>query len=85
MLFTEGKDDEGINIAMLESEVPNKDYAEYVIQATKKDVKCEDYLVRQIAYVALSKDSTNPLNLLILAPTSEGKDICGNKNSGILA
>ena len=69
----EGKDDEGINIAMLESEVPNKDYAEYVIQATKKDVKCEDYLVRQITYVALSKDSTNPLNLLILAPTSEGK------------
>ena len=58
---------------MLEAEVPNKDYAEYVIQAAKKDVKCEDYLVRQIVYIALSKDSTNPLNLLILAPTSEGK------------
>ena len=36
-------------------------------------MKCEDYLVRQIVYIALSKDSTNPLNLLILAPTSEGK------------
>ena len=36
-------------------------------------MKCEDYLVRQIVYIALSKNSTNPLNLLILAPTSEGK------------
>jgi hypothetical protein len=63
----------GIDIDLLESQVPNRDYAEYVIQAAKKDVKCEDYLVRQITYVGLSKDSTNPLNLLILAPTSEGK------------
>jgi hypothetical protein len=69
----EGEDDNGINIAMLESEVPHKEYAEYVIQAAKKDVRCEDSLVRQIVYVALSKDSTNPLNLLIIAPTSEGK------------
>ena len=68
-----GVDEQGINVAMLEAEVPNKDYAEYVIQAAKKDVRCEDYLVRQIVYIALSKDSTNPLNLLILAPTSEGK------------
>jgi hypothetical protein len=69
----EGMDDDSIDIALLESEVPNRDYAEYVIQSAKKDVKCEDYLVRQIVYMALSKDSTNPLNLLILAPTSEGK------------
>ena len=69
----EGIDEKGINVAMLEPEVPNKDYAEYVIQAAKKDVRCEDYLVRQIVYIGLSKDSTNPLNLLILAPTSEGK------------
>ena len=73
ILFNRSVDEQGINVAMLESEVPNKDYAEYVIQAAKKDVKCEDYLVRQIVYIALSKDSTNPLNLLILAPTSEGK------------
>jgi hypothetical protein len=68
-----GIDEDGIDIALLESEIPNRDYAEYLIQAAKKDVKCEDYLVRQIVYIALSKDSTNPLNLLILAPTSEGK------------
>jgi hypothetical protein len=59
---------DGIDVALLESEVPNRDYAEYMIQAAKKDVKCKDYLVRQIVYIALSKDSTNPL-----APASEGK------------
>jgi hypothetical protein len=71
-MVQETTDDDGIDAALLESEVPNNDYAEYV-QAAKKDVKCEDYLVRQIIYVALSKDSTNPLNLLLIAPTSEGK------------
>ncbi|MGH9988538.1 MAG: hypothetical protein ACRD8W_31785, partial [Nitrososphaeraceae archaeon] len=72
-IVQESTDENGIDVDMLESEVSNRDYAEYVIQAAKKDVKCEDYLVRQIVYIALSKDSTNPLNLLILAPTSEGK------------
>ena len=30
-------------------------------------------MVRQIVYTAISKDSTNPINLAVLAPTSEGK------------
>ena len=35
-LLEVGTDEDGINIAMLESEVPNKDYAEYVIQDRKR-------------------------------------------------
>ena len=72
-IVQESTDESGIDVDMLESEVSNRDYAEYVIQAAKKDLKCEDYPVRQIVYIALNKNSTNPLNLLILAPTSEGK------------
>src|SRR5215471_18730420 len=49
------------------------DYAECVIRAIKRTVKQEDPLVRQIVYTAFSKDSTNPINLAVLAPTSEGK------------
>lgn len=36
-------------------------------------MKQEDSLVRQIVYTAISKDSTNPINLAVIAPTSEGK------------
>jgi hypothetical protein len=51
----------------------DKDYAEYIIDTAKKTVKREDTLIRQIVYTALSKDSDNPLNLAVLATTSEGK------------
>jgi hypothetical protein len=51
----------------------DKDYAEFIIRTVKKTVKQEDSLVRQIVYTALSKDSSNPQNLAVLAPTSEGK------------
>jgi hypothetical protein len=57
----------------LESEVPDKDFAEFVIKTIKRTVRQEDSLVRQIFYTGLSKDSANPLNLAVLAPTSEGK------------
>ena len=57
----------------LESEVPDKDFAEFVIKTIKQTVRQEDSLVRQIFYTGLSKDSANPLNLAVLAPTSEGK------------
>ena len=57
----------------LDSIIPDRDYAEFVIRTAKKTVKQEDLLVRQIFYVGLSKDSSNPLNLAVLAPTSEGK------------
>jgi hypothetical protein len=63
--------DGNIDIALLESEVLNRDYAEYVIQAAKKDVKCEDYLVRQITYVArcFMRDQNVKYGLSIRIPT----------------
>ena len=57
----------------LDSHIPDRDYAEFLIDTAKKTVKREDALVRQIVYTALSKDSDNPLNLAVLAMSSEGK------------
>jgi hypothetical protein len=57
----------------LDPYVPDKDYSEYVIRTVKKTVKQEDVLIRQILYTALSSASDNPINLGIIAPTSEGK------------
>jgi hypothetical protein len=68
-----GLNEDGVNVEILESEVPNRDYAEYLTSCIKRTVKEEDSLVRQIQNTAFSKDSTHPLNLGILAPTSEGK------------
>jgi hypothetical protein len=59
--------------AELDSKIPGRDYAEFVIGTIKRTVKQEDSLVRQIVYTAISKDSANPINLAVLAPTSEGK------------
>ena len=56
-----------------EARIPDEDYAEFVIDTIKKTVKQEDALVRKIFYTGLSKDSADPTNLAILAPTSEGK------------
>jgi hypothetical protein len=53
--------------------IPDRDYTEFVIRTIKRTVKQEDSLVRQIFYTGLSKDSANPINLAVLAPTSEGK------------
>jgi hypothetical protein len=57
----------------LDPYIPDRDYVEFTIKTAKKTVKQEDSLVRQIVYTGLTKDSTNPQNLAILAPTSEGK------------
>ena len=57
----------------LDPHIPDRDYAEFLIDTAKKTVKREDALVRQIVYTALSKDSDNPLNLAVLAMSSEGK------------
>jgi hypothetical protein len=57
----------------LDPYIHDRDYAEYIIDTAKKTVKREDTLIRQIVYTALSKDSDNPLNLAVLATTSEGK------------
>jgi hypothetical protein len=53
--------------------ISDNDYAEFVIKTAKKTVRQEDALVRQIFYTALSKDTADPINLAVLAPTSEGK------------
>jgi hypothetical protein len=53
--------------------IPDRDYAKFVTEIAKKTVKCEDSLVRQIVYTGLSADSNEPVNLGIIAPTSEGK------------
>lgn len=61
------------NAAELVSKIPNKDYTEFVIKVVKKTVKQEDALVRQIFYTGLSAYTNDPINLGIVAPTSEGK------------
>lgn len=62
-----------IDPAQLETQIPDKDFAEFVIRTAKKTVKQEDSLLRQVFYVGLSVDSDNPLGLGIMAPTGEGK------------
>ena len=49
------------------------DTVEFVISVIKKTVKQENALIRQILYTSLSSVSHNPINLGIIAPTSEGK------------
>jgi hypothetical protein len=57
-----------------EEEGRRKDYFEYVVKSIKKTVKQEDVLIRQILYTAFSSYiEDDPINLGILAPTSEGK------------
>jgi hypothetical protein len=58
---------------VLDSKILDKDYAECVIKTLKKTVKQEDSLVRQICYTGLSAYTNDPINLGIIAPTSEGK------------
>ena len=58
----------------LEQEIPDKAYFEYSIKSIKKTVKCEDFLIRQILYTCFSSYvQDDPINLGIIAPTSEGK------------
>lgn len=50
------------------------DFINYIIKQIKKTVKCEDVLIRQILYTILSSYvRDDPINLGIIAPTSEGK------------
>jgi hypothetical protein len=49
------------------------DSIEYIIPIVKKTVKQEDALIRQILYTGFSAYSKDPINLGIMAPTSEGK------------
>src|SRR5215211_2255981 len=59
--------------AINDSRIVDSDYAEYIVSCIKKTVKQENALVRQIVYTMLSAYSNNPINLGIIAPTSEGK------------
>jgi hypothetical protein len=58
----------------LRSKIHDSDYFEYTVKTVKKTVRCEDILIRQIMYGVLSSYiGDDPINLGILAPTSEGK------------
>ena len=58
---------------LLRSKIPSNDFIEYVFDTVRKTIKQENALVRQIAYTGLSAYTGDPLNLGIMAPTSEGK------------
>jgi hypothetical protein len=67
---------ENENVAIYEElsgKIPEKKFAEYIINTCKKTVKREDALIRLILYAGLSSYTQDPLNLGIVAPTSEGK------------
>lgn len=57
----------------LEARIANRDYAELFIKTAKRTVKQEDSLIRQILYCGMSTYTNDPVNLGIVAPTSEGK------------
>jgi hypothetical protein len=58
----------------LKSRIHNSDPFEYLVKNVKKTVKCEDPLIKQILYTGFSAYvEDDPLNLGVLAPTSEGK------------
>ena len=68
-----GNQNQTLDFSQLQSKVTDKNYAEYVLGIGKRTVKCEDPLVRQIFYTCMSAYTKNPINLAIIAPTSEGK------------
>jgi hypothetical protein len=63
-----------IESIIIELEKRRTNYFEFVVSSIKKTVKCEDALIRQVLYTGLSTYvEDDPINLGILAPTSEGK------------
>jgi hypothetical protein len=54
-------------------EIPDRNYAEFIINTVKKEVKRDDVLIRQVLYTGLSTYTFDPQNLAINSPTSEGK------------
>lgn len=56
-----------------EFEEYGKSYIEYIVSTVKKTVRQEDSLIRQILYTSFSAYTKDPINLGIMAPTSEGK------------
>ena len=50
-----------------------QDHFEIIVKTVKKTVMCEDSLIRQIICTGISSKTDDPINLAIIAPTSEGK------------
>ena len=68
------KKQDSINEQQLKSKIDSNNFIEYIVQSVKKTVKSEDVLIRQILYTAFSSYiEDDPINLGIIAPTSEGK------------
>jgi hypothetical protein len=55
------------------AEILNRDYSGFVINTSKKEVKRDDVLIRQVFYTGISTYTFDPINLGIISPTSEGK------------
>lgn len=53
--------------------IHDKDYFGYAMNVIQRTVKQDPSLVKQIMYTGLSAFTKDPINLLISAPTSEGK------------
>lgn len=78
------KQDEEVNNSYIDrnellERLPNKKLVEYIIETAQKTVKQENSLVRLILYAGLSTYTNDPLNLGIMAPTSEGKTYAVNE------
>ena len=63
-----------VDIDKLRKKINNSDFIEYAINTVKKTVNCNDTLIKQIMYTALSSYVPNyPITIAVLAPTSEDK------------
>ena len=68
-----GSVSESKDFKKLFDKIPDKNFVEYAINTAQKTIKQENSLTRLITYTALSAYTKDPLNLGIMAPTSEGK------------
>ncbi|MDN5866822.1 MAG: bifunctional DNA primase/polymerase [Candidatus Nitrosocosmicus sp.] len=64
---------ESVDKEKLFDKILDKNIVEYVINTAQKTIKQENSLTRLILYTALSAYTKEPVNLGIMAPTSEGK------------
>lgn len=62
-----------INKLQVFEKISDKNIVQYVNNIAKKTIKQEDSLIRLLFYTGMSTYTQNPLNLGIIAPTSEGK------------